>query len=402
MIGCNHWDITHMNGSGKMDDATRCVHTALDPEPTTGAVHIPIFQTSTYVQNDFADHKGFEYARGDNPTRNTLQSAIANLESPHQEAYAYCFGSGMAAITTITQMLQSGDHIIACDDLYGGTIRLFNQVLSRYNIGVTYTDFVSRDFSSCLQENTKLLWLETPTNPLLSVHDIEELAKQAKSKGIIVVVDSTFATPIIQRPLDLGADMVVHSTTKYIGGHSDVIGGCVVTNNVELSEQLRFLQNATGGVPGPFDCFLTLRGLRTLELRMKRHCENAEHIASHLQNHPKVTNIFYPGLETHKSHSVAKKQMNYFGGMISLELEGGESAARKFAKNLKLFATAESLGGIESLINHPWTMTHASVPEDQRIQAGLSPGLVRLSVGIESKQDLLDDINHSLEKVFPK
>ena len=196
--------------------------------------------------------------------------------------------------------------------------------------------------------------------------------------------------------------MVVHSTTKYIGGHSDVIGGCVVTNNVELSEQLRFLQNATGGVPGPFDCFLTLRGLRTLELRMKRHCENAEHIASHLQNHPKVTKIFYPGLETHKSHYVAKKQMNYFGGMISLELEGGESAARTFAKNLKLFATAESLGGIESLINHPWTMTHASVPEDQRIQAGLSPGLVRLSVGIESKQDLLDDINHSLEKVFPK
>jgi len=380
-------------------DSTRCVHSALDPEVTTGAVHTPIFQTSTYVQKDFANHLGFEYARGDNPTRNALQRALAEMESPHQEAYAYCFSSGMAAITTISQMLKQGDHVIACDDLYGGTVRLFDQIAARFGIETTYSALKEGELSQIIRENSKILWLESPTNPLLTIHDIKALAAEAKEHGLLVVVDSTFATPILQRPFELGADIIVHSTTKYIGGHSDVIGGCLITQNKELAEKISFLQNAIGAVPAPMDCFLTLRGLRTLDLRMRRHCENAQLLAERLQDQEKVTRLFYPGLESHPTHNIARVQMKAFGGIISLEVIDGEEGARKFAARLKLFATAESLGGIESLINHPWTMTHAAIPEKQRYDAGMTPGLIRLSVGIEDVEDLWQDLVNALKSI---
>ena len=377
-------------------ESTRSVHAAMDPEEVTGSVQPPIFQTSTYVQEDFSVHKGYEYARTHNPTREALEKAMAELESPNTPATGICFGSGMAAITAVSQLLSSGDHIIACDDLYGGTVRLFDQVLSRYGIETTYSKLSEGDLEKIAQENTKVLWLESPTNPLLSIHDIKQLASQAKARGWMVVVDNTFASPVLQRPLDLGADIVLHSTTKYIGGHSDVVGGCVIMRDKELIERLKFLQNAAGAVPGPFDCFLTLRGIRTLALRMERHCDNAEEITERLTKRAEVTRILYPGLISHPNHHVAASQMRRFGGMISIEIEGGETAARKFAAALKLFSTAESLGGVESLINHPWTMTHAAIPEQQRRDAGMTPGLVRLSVGIEDIEDLWADIVQAL------
>lgn len=378
-------------------ESTRSVHAAMDPEEVTGSVQPPIFQTSTYVQEDFSVHKGYEYARTHNPTREALEKAMAELESPNTPATGICFGSGMAAITAVSQLLSSGDHIIACDDLYGGTVRLFDQVLSRYGIETTYSKLSEGDLEKIAQENTKVLWLESPTNPLLSIHDIKQLASQAKARGWMVVVDNTFASPVLQRPLDLGADIVLHSTTKYIGGHSDVVGGCVIMRDKELIERLKFIQNAAGAVPGPFDCFLTLRGIRTLALRMERHCDNAEEITERLTKRAEVTRILYPGLISHPNHHVAATQMRRFGGMISIEIEGGETAARKFAAALKLFLTAESLGGVESLINHPWTMTHAAIPEQQRRDAGMTPGLVRLSVGIEDIEDLWADIVQALQ-----
>lgn len=378
-------------------ESTRSVHAAMDPEEVTGSVQPPIFQTSTYVQEDFSVHKGYEYARTHNPTREALEKAMAELESPNKSATGICFGSGMAAITAVSQLLSSGDHIIACDDLYGGTVRLFDQVLSRYGIETTYSKLSEGDLEKIAQENTKVLWLESPTNPLLSIHDIKQLSSQAKARGWMVVVDNTFASPVLQRPLDLGADIVLHSTTKYIGGHSDVVGGCVIMRDKELIERLKFLQNAAGAVPGPFDCFLTLRGIRTLALRMERHCDNAEEITERLTKRAEVTRILYPGLSSHPNHHVAASQMRRFGGMISIEIEGGETAARKFAAALKLFSTAESLGGVESLINHPWTMTHAAIPEQQRRDAGMTPGLVRLSVGIEDIEDLWADIVQALQ-----
>lgn len=378
-------------------ESTRSVHAAMDPEEVTGSVQLPIFQTSTYVQEDFSVHKGYEYARTHNPTREALEKAMAELESPNTPATGICFGSGMAAITAVSQLLSSGDHIIACDDLYGGTVRLFDQVLSRYGIETTYSKLSEGDLEKIAQENTKVLWLESPTNPLLSIHDIKQLASQAKARGWMVVVDNTFASPVLQRPLDLGADIVLHSTTKYIGGHSDVVGGCVIMRDKELIERLKFIQNAAGAVPGPFDCFLTLRGIRTLALRMERHCDNAEEITERLTKRAEVTRILYPGLISHPNHHVAATQMRRFGGMISIEIEGGETAARKFAAALKLFLTAESLGGVESLINHPWTMTHAAIPEQQRRDAGMTPGLVRLSVGIEDIEDLWADIVQALQ-----
>jgi len=378
-------------------ESTRSVHAAMDPEQVTGSVQPPIFQTSTYVQEDFSVHKGYEYARSQNPTREALEKAMAELESPNSPATGICFSSGMAAITAVSQLLSSGDHIIACDDLYGGTVRLFDQVLSRYGIETTYSKLSPGDLEKVAQQNTKVLWLESPTNPLLSIHDIKKLASQAKARGWIVVVDNTFASPVLQRPLDLGADIVLHSTTKYIGGHSDVVGGCVIIRDEQLIERLKFLQNAAGAIPGPFDCFLTLRGIRTLALRMERHCDNAEEITERLTKRAEVTRILYPGLPSHPNHHVAASQMRRFGGMISIELEGGEMAARKFAAALKLFLTAESLGGVESLINHPWTMTHAAIPEQQRRDAGMTPGLVRLSVGIEDVEDLWNDIVQALQ-----
>tara|TARA_B100001142_G_scaffold314210_1_gene351460 strand:- start:874 stop:2031 length:1158 start_codon:yes stop_codon:yes gene_type:complete len=380
----------------KIGDSTRSVHVSDDHDKITGSVQMPIYQTSTYVQEDFGIHKGYEYARTHNPTRALVESAIAELESPDVPAFGTCFASGMAAITTITQMLKSGSHIIAASDLYGGTARLFDQVLNKFGVETTYTALKDGDLEKYAKENTKMLWLESPTNPLLEIHDIQKLSKIAHKNGWIVVVDNTFASPILQRPLDSGADIVVHSTTKYIAGHSDLIGGCVITRNEELDTELKFLQNALGAVPSPMDCFLTLRSIRTLALRVERHCDNAEKLVEKLSGHPKVTRLLYPGLKTHIGHDIAKKQMRRFGGMVSIEVLGGEVGARKFAAASKLFATAESLGGVESLINHPWSMTHASIPEERRLSIGITPGLVRLSVGIEDFEDLWRDIEEAL------
>ena len=380
----------------KIGDSTRSVHTSAMPDDRTGSVQMPIFQTSTYIQKDFASHKGYEYARTHNPTRALLESAIAELESPDVQAFGTSFASGMAAISTITQMLSSGDHIIAGSDLYGGTARLFDQVISKYGIETTYSSLEEEEIEKYSKDSTKMLWLESPTNPLLEVYDIEKLTKMAHDNGWIVVVDNTFASPILQRPLEFGADIVVHSTTKYIAGHSDLIGGCVITRNKNIDTQLKFLQNALGAVPSPLDCFLTLRSIRTLAIRIERHCDNAEKIVHNLSKHPKVTRLLYPGLETHSGHEIAKRQMARFGGMISLEVVGGEMGARKFAASLNLFATAESLGGVESLINHPWSMTHASIPEKRRLSIGVTPVLVRLSVGIEDFVDLWKDLENSL------
>ena len=401
----NGWwrtDGTHRIGSDgvsadkPLGESTRAVHTAAEPEEKTGSVQVPIYQTSTYVQSDFAVHKGYEYSRTQNPTRQALERAMAELESPTEPAQGFAFASGMAAIATITQLLDSGCHILAASDLYGGTGRLFDDVLSRFGVETTYSELNPGDLEACARDNTSLLWLESPTNPLLNIHDIAELSAQAHERGWIVVVDNTFASPTLQRPLELGADIVVHSTTKYIAGHSDLIGGCAVTRDPLLGERLGFLQNTLGAIPSPLDCFLTLRGIRTLPLRMERHCDNAEYLVERLAQHPSVTKLLYPGLSGHPGHEVAKQQMSRSGGMISLELEGGEAAARKFAKNLQLFATAESLGGVESLINHPWSMTHAATPEQRRLEIGVTPGLVRLSVGIEDAIDLWNDIEDSL------
>ena len=344
-----------------------------------------------------------QYTRGMNmPVHTTRQealveAAIAELESPDVPAYGTAFASGMAAITTITQMLESGSHIIAASDLYGGTARLFDQILSKFGIETTYSNLNEGELEKCATEKTKMLWLESPTNPLLEIHDIEKLSNIAHKNGWIVVVDNTFASPILQRPLEHGADIVVHSTTKYIAGHSDLIGGCVITRNREIDEQLKFLQNALGAVPSPMDCFLTLRSIRTLAIRVERHCDNAEKLVKKLSQHPKITRLLYPGLKTHNGHDIAKKQMQRYGGMISIEVIGGEQGARKFASASKLFATAESLGGVESLINHPWSMTHAAIPKKRRESIGITPGLVRLSVGIEDFEDLWDDIVNALE-----
>ena len=383
----------------KLGNSTLSVHAAADIEARTGSVQIPIFQTSTFVQADFGEHTGYEYARSQNPTREALEAAVAELESPGAEAFGSAFSSGMAAISTVTQILESGSHIIAVSDLYGGTARLFDKVLAKFGVTTTYSDLGEGDLEECAQENTRLLWLESPTNPLLNIHDIKKLSEMAHERGWIVVVDNTFASPVLQRPLELGADIVLHSTTKYIAGHSDVIGGCVVTRDIILNEQIKFLQNTIGAVPAPLDCFLTLRGIRTLALRMERHCDNAEKLVEKLSSHKKITRLLYPGLKNHIGHSIASSQMRRFGGMISLEVEGGEEGARRLAKASKLFATAESLGGVESLINHPWSMTHAALPEERRMRIGVTPGLVRLSVGIEDFNDLWDDLSTALGAV---
>jgi len=385
--------------SNECGESTRSVHASADPDEKTGAVQVPIFQTSTYVQHDFADHTGYEYSRSQNPTREVLEAAIAELESPDEPAYGSAFASGMAAITTVTQLLESDSHIVAASDLYGGTARLFDQVLSKFGVETTYSELGVGDLAACAQENTRMLWLETPTNPLLNIHDISALSKEAHERGWIVVVDNTFASPVLQRPLQLGADIVVHSTTKYIAGHSDLIGGAVVTRDPLLDEQIKFLQNTLGAVPSPLDCFLTIRGIRTLALRMERHCDNAENLVENLANHPKVTRLLYPGLEGHRGHDIASNQMRRYGGMLSMEVEGGEAGARRFASASKLFATAESLGGVESLINHPWSMTHAATPEARRLEVGVTPGLIRLSVGIEDSEDLWRDLQRALDAV---
>ena len=374
--------------------ATLTVHAGVEPDPVTGAVMTPIYQTSTFAQTDIAEHKGYEYARTDNPTRSALHQALAALEGGE---YALAFASGMAAIDTVMRLFRPGDHIICGNDVYGGTYRLFDKVFAPYGLIFSYVDTSDLDaVRAARQPKTRLIWLETPTNPLLRLSDIAALAETAHAAGAWLGVDNTFASPILQRPLTLGADLVVHSTTKYIGGHSDVVGGAIVLNDGGTYETLKFLQNAVGAVPGPLDCFLTLRGIKTLALRMERHCANATRIARFLVDHPAVSTVIFPGLESHPQYELARRQMAGPGGMISFTLHGGEQAARQLARRTRYFTLAESLGGVESLIELPAPMTHASVAGSP---LEIDPGLVRISVGIEHHEDLIADLAQSLNRL---
>jgi cystathionine beta-lyase/cystathionine gamma-synthase len=373
---------------------TRAIHVAQDPDPATGAVITPIYQTSTYAQEDIGVHKGYEYSRTDNPTRRVVEEVLAALECGE---HGLAFASGMAAETTITQLLRSGDHVIAGDDLYGGTYRLFTRVLEQYGITFSFVDpSDAAAVDAAMRPETRMLWIETPTNPLLRIVDIATISDIAHTTDALLVVDNTFATPYFQQPLALGADIVVHSATKYLGGHSDLVMGAAVVSRDDLHQRLRYLQNASGGVPGPFDSWLLLRGLKTLALRMERHAANALAIARFLEGQAGVGRVIYPGLPSHPGHDLACRQMSGFGGIVTIDLVGGEAAARDFLRRACLFTTAESLGGVESLADHPAIMTHASVPEHLREAAGISGGLIRLSVGIEDEQDLLSDLEQAL------
>jgi len=385
-----------MTRSNRLDFATRCIHAGQEPDPTTGAVMMPIYATSTYVQQSPGVNKGYDYARTKNPTRMAFERCIADLEGG---SAAFAFASGLAAISTSLECLDQGSHVISVDDLYGGSRRLFERVRKRsMGIEVSYLDLSDPDaIEAEIRPNTRLVWVETPTNPLLKLVDLERVAAIAKTRGIWAAADNTFASPYVQRPLEHGFDLVVHSTTKYLNGHSDMVGGvAVVADNAELGERLKFLQNAVGAIQGPFDSFLALRGLKTLALRMERHCTSGLKIAAWLERHPKVRRVFYPGLASHPQHALAKKQMHAFGGMISAELEGTLDDARRFLERCQLFALAESLGGVESLIEHPALMTHGSVPVDVRAALGISDTLVRLSVGIEDPDDLIADLDAAL------
>jgi cystathionine gamma-lyase len=385
-----------MAKSQNLDFATRCVHAGQEPDPTTGAVMMPIYTTSTYVQQSPGVHKGYDYARTKNPTRMAFERCIADLEGG---SAGFAFASGLAAIATLLDCLDHGSHIIAIDDLYGGSRRLFERVRKRSaGIETTYLDLRDADLlEGAIRPNTRLVWIETPTNPLLKLVDLERVAVTAKRRGIWAAADNTFASPYLQNPLEHGFDVVVHSTTKYLNGHSDMIGGvAVVGENAELSERLTFLQNAVGAIQGPFDSFLALRGLKTLALRMERHCTSALRIAGWLERHPKVRRVYYPGLASHPQHALAKRQMRAFGGMISLDLKGSLDDATRFLERCRLFSLAESLGGVESLIEHPALMTHGSVPPDVRAELGIGDTLVRLSIGIEDADDLIADLASAL------
>jgi cystathionine beta-lyase/cystathionine gamma-synthase len=385
-----------MTKPNRLDFATRCVHAGQAPDPTTGAVMMPIYATSTYVQQSPGVNKGYDYARTKNPTRMAFERCIADLEGG---SAAFAFASGLAAISTSLECLDHGSHVISVDDLYGGSRRLFERVRKRsMGLEVSYLDLADPDaIEAAIRPNTRLVWVETPTNPLLKLVDLERVAAIAKRRGIWAAADNTFASPYVQRPLEHGFDLVVHSTTKYLNGHSDMVGGvAVVADNADLSERLKFLQNAVGAIQGPFDSFLALRGLKTLALRMERHCASGLKIAAWLEQHPKVRRVFYPGLASHPQHALAKKQMRAFGGMISAELNGTIDDARRFLERCQLFALAESLGGVESLIEHPALMTHGSVPPDVRAALGISDTLVRLSVGIEDPGDLIADLDAAL------
>ena len=376
---------------------TTAVHAGAEPEPITGAVMTPIFQTSTYVQESPGCHRGFDYSRADNPTRQALEKALAELENAR---FGLSFSSGLAAVQAVVQTLQPGDQVLVCDDVYGGTGRLFRQLFSKYNIEFIFLDMNDKELLlDSITTKTKMFWVETPTNPTLKVIDIQLISDIAKKSNALLVVDNTFPSPAFQQPLFLGADIVLHSTTKYIGGHSDLIGGALMTNDQSMFEQLKFIQFAAGSVPSPFESFLILRSIKTLAVRMIKHEENAMVIADYLQAHPKVSKIFYPGLECHPHHQIAKKQMLGFSGMLSFELKSNYNKVVEFTKALKIFCLAESLGGVESLINHPEKMTHASVPENLRQKLGIGPSLLRLSVGIESAADLIDDLKQAFEKV---
>jgi cystathionine beta-lyase/cystathionine gamma-synthase len=377
---------------------TRAIHAGQDPEPATGAVITPIYQTSTYAQRAVGEHLGYDYARTDNPTRTALQECLASLE---RGRYALTFASGMAAITTLLLYFQRGDHIVVADDVYGGTYRLFQRVFTHFGLEFTFVDMTDLDATrAALRPNTRLLWIESPTNPLLKIVDIAAVSALARTRKILVGVDNTFASPYLQRPLELGADLVMHSTTKYLGGHSDVVGGALVTRNEELYERLKFLQNAAGAIPAPFDCWLVLRGLKTLALRMERHSDNAMQIARWLELQPHVARVLYPGLPSHPQYAAARKQMMTpagspaYGGMISFIARGGQAMAEHIAAATKIFTLAESLGGVESLIEVPAAMTHMSVANSP---LAVDPGLVRLSVGIEHQADLIQDLSDALE-----
>ena len=378
--------------------ATKLIHAGQSPDPTTGAIMTPIYQTSTYVQEAPATHKGYEYARSQNPTRKALEDCLAAIENG---AFGLSFGSGVAATDTVMKLLLPGDEVIAADDMYGGTYRLFTKIYEPMGIRFHFVNMGNpENIRPLINDKTKLVWTETPTNPLMSITDIAAVAAILKGKNIILTVDNTFATPWLQNPLDMGADIVLHSGTKYLGGHSDLIHGCLMMNSPELREKLYFIQKSCGAVPGPMDCFLVLRGLKTLHVRMKAHCENGRIIANHLRNHPKVGKVYWPGFEDHPNHDIAKKQMRDFGGMMSFILKDDSlDAAKRFLTSTHLFALAESLGGVESLVNHPASMTHASIPKSERDRIGVVEGLIRLSVGIEDIDDLLADIDAALQKV---
>lgn len=381
-----------------MKFGTKAIHAGIEPDPSTGAIMTPIFQTSTYVQESPGKHKGFQYARTQNPTRQVLETNLAALENGK---YGICFGSGLAASDAIFKLLVPGDEVISTNDLYGGVYRLMTKVFSRYGIKFKYIDLQDiENINDHITDKTKMIWIETPTNPMLSIVDIRAVVEKVSGNDIIVVADNTFASPYLQNPLDLGVDIVMHSATKYLGGHSDVIHGAVITNNKDIADQLYFFQNAAGAVPGPQDCFLILRGIKTLHLRVERASENAFKIAKFLRDHPKVGNVYYPGFESHKNHHIAKKQMRMFGGMVSFDIKSeSEADARTVLSNTHLFGLAESLGGVESLLGHPASMTHGSIPKEERLKIGLTDSLIRLSVGIEDIEDLINDLSNAFDKI---
>lgn len=385
-----------MANDRKLHFDSLAIHAGQEPDPTTGAIMTPVYLTSTFVQSGPGEHKGWEYSRSHNPTRNALEACIAALEGAK---YGLAYASGLAAADNLMHMLDAGDHVIVGDDVYGGTFRIFDKVWRRSGLEFSFVDLTDVEaFEKAVRPNTRMLWLETPTNPMLKLFDIERLCAAARAKGILSVVDNTFMSPYFQKPLALGADIVTHSMTKFINGHSDVVAGVTVTSHEEVHEKLRFLQNAVGGVLGPMDSFLVMRGVKTLHVRMQRHEENAAKVVDFLASHPLVEKVTWPGLPSHPHHALAKKQMSGFGGMVTFVMKGGLERTRSFLRHTKLFALAESLGGVESLIEHPAIMTHASVPAETRRALGIDDGLVRLSVGIEHSQDLIDDLTHAFDR----
>lgn len=380
-----------------MKFGTKAIHAGQHPDPTTGAIMTPIYQTSTYVQESPGKHKGYAYARGKNPTRVALEDCLAALENAK---YGLCFSSGMGAADAIIKLLNPGDEVIATDDLYGGSYRMFTKVFAKYGIHFKFVDMHDVDgLKAMLSPATKMIWVETPTNPMMKIIDIATMVNIAKEYNLISVIDNTFASPYLQNPLDIGADIVMHSATKYLGGHSDVVMGAICTSNDALYEQLAFIANSCGATPGPQDSFLVLRGLKTLHIRMERHCRNGKAVAQFLKSHPKIDKVYWPGFEDHPNHEIAKKQMKDFGGMISFSLKNDSfESASALASSMKVFSLAESLGGVESLIGHPASMTHASIPKEERIKTGITDSLLRLSVGIEDEEDLIEDLAQALEK----
>jgi len=379
----------------KINFGTKAIHAGVQPDPSTGAIMTPIYQTSTYVQNGIGNHKGYEYSRTQNPTRHTLEKALSALENGN---YGACFGSGLAAIDCVLKMLNSGDEVISTNDLYGGTYRLFTTIFKKYGIKFHFVEMNNaKNIEKHINKNTKLIWIETPTNPMMNIIDIKATVKIAKKHNVLLAVDNTFATPYLQNPLTLGADIVMHSATKYLGGHSDVVMGALICNNPTIADEIYRIQNSSGAITSPMDAFLVLRGIKTLHLRMQRHCENAKKVANFLAVHPKVNKVYWPGFQSHPNHHIAKQQMRNFGGMISFSLVGNKiEDAHKLIENTQLFALAESLGGVESLIGHPATMTHASIPKQERQALGIVDSLIRLSVGVEDPEDLIADLTQAL------